>query len=133
MDTISEPNNKINISPENTLIDAVEYLYKFINTVYTDNITPSNVIIITTQLVQLVEKYKTLTGYQKKMIVINVIKKLVNTHINSEDDKWAMNMIIDNTIPSVIDNLVSAINGNLKFNKNENNITCFKKYICCCI
>ena len=125
-----EQSEKIEVKPENLLIDTIEYLYKFMVTIRTDKITPTNFIIITTQLIQLVEKYKNLTGYQKKMVVISVIKKLVNSQFNTEDDKKAINLIINFTLPSIIDNLINAINGNLKFDK-ENSITFFKKYFCC--
>jgi hypothetical protein len=64
------------------------------------------------------------------MVVINVIKKLVNTQFNTDEDKQAMNIIIDLTLPTVIDGLISAINGDIKFNK-EKVKSFFKKYFCC--
>lgn len=132
MELDKKPEDNIVISPANILIDGVEHLYQFINTVYNEKITAINIVLVTTQLVQLVEKYKSLTGYQKKMVVISVVKKLVNSQMNTEDDKRAMNTIIEYTLPSIIDNLVNAINGNLKFNKDKS-VSFFKKYICCCL
>jgi hypothetical protein len=118
------------IQTENVLIDSVEYLYNHLKSIHSEKITPTNIILIATEIIQLVEKYKQLTGNQKKTIVISVVKKLVNSQFDTEEDKRAMNLIIDLTLPSVIDNLVNAINGNLKFNK-EKVKSFFKKYFCC--
>ncbi len=134
-DDIVETNkvvNKIEIKPENILIDGVEHLYSYMKCVHHEKITPTNIIVIATELMQIVEKYKELTGPQKKMLVINVIKKVVNSQIDSQETRLALNTIIDFTLPTVIDNLVDAINGNIKFNK-EKVQSFFKKYICCCI
>ena len=65
------------------------------------------------------------------MLVVNVIKKVVNSQIDSDDTRIALNTIIDLTLPVVIDNLISAMNGEIKFNK-EKVESFFKKYICCC-
>jgi predicted transcriptional regulator len=51
--------------------------------------------------------------------VINVIKKVVNTQVDSQETRSTLNTIIDFTLPIVIDNLVSAINGEIKFNKEK--------------
>jgi len=99
--------------------------------VHNEKVTPTNIIVIATELMQIVEKYTGLTGPQKKMLVINVIKKVVNSQIDSQETRNALNTIIDFTLPTVIDNLVDAINGNIKFNK-EKVQSFFKKYICCC-
>jgi hypothetical protein len=123
---------KIEIKPENVLIDGIEHLYSYMKCVHSEKITPTNIIVIATELMQIVEKYKGLTGPQKKMLVINVIKKAINSQIDSQETRNILNTIIDFTLPSVIDNLVDAINGNIKFNK-EKVQSFFKKYICCCI
>ena len=123
---------KIEVKPENVLIDAVEHLYSYVKSVHTENITPINVVSIASELMQLVEKYKGLTGPQKKMLVISVIKKVVNSQVDSLETQSVLYTIIDFTLPIVIDNLVSAINGEIKFNK-EKVKSFFKKYLCCCI
>ncbi len=128
----SENNDKIEVRPENILIDGVEYLYNHIKSIHTENIDVTNIISIVTELIQLVEKYKNLTGPQKKMLVINVIRKLVNNQDISEHDKNTINIIIENTLPIVIDNLISAINGKLSFNKNKILSFIKKNIICCC-
>lgn len=114
----------------NLLLDTFENLYTYIVSVHSEKLNASNIIIIATELMQIVEKYKTLTGIQKKTLVINVVKKLVNTQFNTPEDKRAMELIIDFTLPIVIDNLISAINGNLKFDK-EKVKSFFRKLFCC--
>jgi hypothetical protein len=122
---------KISVNPENVLVDAVDYLYKYFKSINVSKITPSNIVFITAEIIQIVEKYDDLTGIQKKHTVINVIKKLVNNQLDTDDDKRAINIIIDLTLPTIIDNLVSAINGEFKFNK-EKVTSFFKKIFCCC-
>jgi hypothetical protein len=124
--------NKIELKPENVLIDGVEHLYSYMKSVHHEKITAVNIVVIATELMQIVEKYKGLNGPQKKMLVINVIKKIVNSQIDSQETRSALITIIDFTLPIVIDNLVSAINGNIKFDK-EKVKSFFKKYFCCCI
>lgn len=123
---------KIEVKPENVLIDGVEHLYSYMKIVHTAKITPTNVVVIATELMQIVEKYKELTGPQKKMLVINVIKRVVNNQVDTQEIRTTLNTIIDFTLPIVIDNLVSAMNGEIKFNK-EKVQSFFKKYLCCCI
>jgi hypothetical protein len=128
---INKVTEKIEVKPENVLIDGIEHLYCYIKTVHDKKITPLNVVVIATELMQIVEKYNNLTGVQKKMLVINVIKKVVNNQVDSPEEKAAINLIIDVTLPIVIDNLVSAMNGTLTFNK-EKAISFFKKIFFCC-
>lgn len=128
--SVSEQTMKVEVKPENVLIDLVEYLYHHLKSIHSEKITPTNVILLATETIQLVEKYKELTGHQKKTMVICVVKKLVNAQFDTEEDKRAMILIIDLTLPTVIDNLINAINGNLKFDK-EKAKSFFKKYLCC--
>ena len=121
----------VELNPENVLIDGVEHLYNHIKAIHSEKVTAVNVIIIATELMMVVEKYKNLTGKQKKMLVVNVIKKLVNSQDYTTEERNALYMIIDFTLPVVIDNLVSAVNGQFTFNK-EKTVSFFKKYICCC-
>ena len=127
---VSEHTPKVDVMPENVLINTFESLYEHVKSIHSDKITASNIVVIVTELVQLTEKYKQLTGNQKKTLVINVVKKLVNTQVENENDKKTLNTIIDLTLPTVIDNLVNAINGDLKFDK-EKAKSFFRKYLCC--
>jgi hypothetical protein len=122
---IVETNNSSNV-----LLNNLEELYKYIKTIHENRITTLNIILITSELIQIVEKYKNLTGSQKKMLVINVLKKIINEQVTSEEEKLALNLIINNVVPQTIDGFVDAINGVVKFTKNiKPNF--FKKIFCC--
>jgi hypothetical protein len=119
------------ISTDNELLNILEEMYKYIKSMYGNQITTSNIVIITTQLIQVVEKYKTLTGNQKKMLVISTIKKLVNETVSNNDEKIALLLVIDNTVPYMIDGFIDAINGNIKFDK-EKAKSCIRNIFFCC-
>jgi len=127
---LSDINEKIELKPENILIDLCQHLYTYVKSVHSEKITPLNIVVITTELMQLVEKYNNLTGTQKKMLVFNVIKKLVNNQTYTPEERVALNVIIDFTLPSVVDNLVNAINGDLNFTKVITT-SFFKKFFSC--
>ena len=108
-----------NKSQDNDILDALNQLYNHIKSIHGDKITPSNIILISSELIQIVEKYKSFTGTQKKMLVINTVKKIVNEQVNTLDEKNALNVVIDSTLPHVIDGFISAINGVMKFTKDK--------------
>ena len=113
---------------QNSLMEIIDSTFKYVKSVYGTNITASNVVVIASNLIQVVEKYKDLPGNQKKLVVTSTIKMIVQEQTTmSESDKMAINVIIDSTLPTVIDGLVDAINGGMKFNKE----TIKKKYLCC--
>mgnify|MGYP003340223546 CR=1 FL=1 len=115
----------------NTLLNNMNELYQYIKNVHQNKITPTNIVMISSELIQIVEKYNTLTGSQKKMLVINVIKKIVNEESNTDEEKVALNVIIDSTLPHMIDGFVDAINGMMKFAKDVKKTNIFKKLMCC--
>jgi hypothetical protein len=113
---------------QNSLIEIIDSTYRYVKSVYGINITASNVVVIASNLIQVVEKYKDLPGNQKKLVVISTIKMILQEQTTmSETDKMAINVIIDSTLPTVIDNLILAINGGMKFDKESIK----KKYLCC--
>lgn len=114
----------------NNLLDNLNELYSYVKSTY-NNVSTSNIVLIVNELIQIVEKYKNLTGNQKQMLVINTIKRMVNDKISSDEDKIALNLIIDNTLPHIINSLIKAINGNMKFNKDKVK-SFFTKILPCC-
>ena len=115
----------------NTLINSLNELYQYVKSVHQNKVTPSTIVMIASELIQVVEKYNTLTGTQKKMLIINVIKKIVNEESNTDEEKVALNVIIDNTLPLMIDGFVSAINGMMKFSKDNKKCNFLKKCLFC--
>ena len=94
-------------------------------------ITPLNFIMIVNSLMKEVETYKELSGPQKKMIVLDTIKKLINENYNEvysespamsqeyEKQKQILLIIVEQTGPYIIDNLVLAINGKFKLAESK--------------
>jgi hypothetical protein len=129
--TIETPIN--NSTKQNTILDHLEEMYNYVKlTVGNNNITASSIMVITNNLMQIVEKYKDLTGNQKKMLVIDTIKRFINETINDSSDKNNLLMIADLTLPTVIDTLVSAINGDIKFDVKKVKTVFNNLFGCCC-
>jgi len=123
-------NISIDENKTNNLLDNMNELYAYVKSTY-NNVSSSNIVLIASELIQIVEKYKNLTGNQKQMLVINTIKRMVNNEISSNEDKIALNLIIDNTLPHIINSLIKAINGNMKFNKDKVKSFFTKIFPCC--
>ena len=122
-----------NVNSYNSLIDTFNQLYAHIKVIYTGKLTPTTIIIVMSELIQLTEKYKTLTGQQKKNMVINVIKKLINEELEkyTQEDQAALMLIINTTLPAMIDTTIDAINGLMKFTKEKTKKSLFSRFLCC--
>lgn len=140
--TISEISESVKTVTETvteTVIESVKEIVTSILTVKTGllveytksilgsgQITPLNFIMIVNSLMKEIETYKELSGPQKKMIVLDTIKKLINENYNEvysestamsqeyEKQKQILLIIVEQTGPYIIDNLVLAINGKFK-------------------
>jgi hypothetical protein len=126
----TEPPTESPIVKSNELVDNINALSKYIKSTYGNRITPANIVLIASELIQIAEKYKTFTGLQKKMLVVNTIKQCINEQNLDSDDKTALNIIVDFTLPSIVDGFVSAINGMYSFSKKVKNSKfcgCLKK------
>ena len=138
----SNTSNTTSISNTNTLLTNLEDLTKYVYTTLDSSgkITMLNIIIILTNLMHIVEQYKTLTGSQKKMLVIDTLKKVINEQYGNSPDEYTekqmLLILINSSLPSIIDTLVSSINGEIKFKKSNNSsnskfLSSFKKLFCC--
>ena len=122
----------VNINPEpNSFLIKIEQLVEYIKSTLGDNkITATNIIIITTNLMHIVEQYKDLTGSQKKMLILDTLKKVITQNVNDPQERISLMMIVEMTLPHVLDTLVTAINGGLKFEKDSVFLK-FKNLFCC--
>lgn len=122
----------VNVKPEqNSFLIKIEQMVEYIKSTLGDNkITATNIIIITTNLMHIVEQYKDLTGSQKKMLILDTLKKVINQNVSDAQERISLMMIVDMTLPHVLDTLVTAINGELKFEKDKV-ISGFKNLFCC--
>lgn len=116
---------------ENSILTKLEELTTYVKTTLgSQHITPVNVITIMNNLLQIVEQYNDLTGVQKKMLVLDTIKKVINETVDDANDRMQLLAIVDLTMPHIIDTVVSAINGDLKFEK-EKVVSWLHKMFCC--
>ena len=83
---------------------AVDTLYvEFKTMIAGQTITASNVVSIVVNLMQLVERYDTITGPQRKETIMRVLNKSLGDLYTPSDVK----IIIDMTVPVMIDTFVS--------------------------
>jgi hypothetical protein len=121
-----------NIKPEpNSFLIKIEQMVNYIkSTIGNEKINATNIVIISTNLMLIVEQYKDLTGYQKKMLILDAIKKYINQNVSDEQERVSLMIIVDMTLPQVLDTLVTAINGDMKFEKNKVS-SGFNQLFCC--
>ena len=59
------------------------------------------------------------------MLILDTLKKVINEQYGNNPEqlleKQLLFILIDNTMPQVIDTLISAINGEIKFIKSKEN------------
>ena len=137
----TKPNTTEPITPitPNIMLNNLEELTTYVKTTMcgSGKITSLNIISILNNLLHVVEQYNTLSGSQKKMLVLDTLKKVVNEQYgNSPEDlleKQILFILIDNTVPHFIDTLVSSINGKIKFikSKETNCFTALKNIFSC--
>ena len=79
-----------------------------------NNVSLENIMDVIVKTIVMVDKYKNLSGQQKKQTVINVLIFIVDeTDKNDEFDN-----IIKSMIPTVIDTVVDASKGRLRIKKS---------------
>ena len=64
------------------------------------------------------------------MLILDTLKKVINQNVSDAQERMSLMMIVDMTLPLVLDTLVTAINGGLKFEKDKV-VSGFKNLFCC--
>jgi hypothetical protein len=80
------------------------------------SINSSNLILLASEAMQLVEVYPALSGSDKETIVLKVLANIINCSSLSETDKVVMNGLLNDIMPTVISLVVRASNGLLALN-----------------
>jgi hypothetical protein len=83
-------------------------------------ISRSNIVIILISLMQIIERYDKISGIQKKAIIISTLYDFIDDNIEDNEDKVQLKLLVQMTIPSVIDSIIS-------FDKSEVAINIHKK------
>jgi hypothetical protein len=100
------------------------------NIVKNDNLTPENILLLTTNLMSFVGKYKNISGATKKKIVIYVINDAIRKYIENETLETLLVTIMENVMPSAIDLLVDISKRKYKF-KGSKFGNCISNLNCC--
>lgn len=113
-------------------IDIIEDVSSFLDiTTEVNGLTPENILLILTQMMGIVAKYKYLTGEDKKRIVTILIKRKI---LELDVDPLLKKELIDvsnHVIPSAVDVLVEVSKGTYKFKYIPVVYRCIKKLFCC--
>jgi len=97
------------------------------------NFNLNNWISLVVVVMQCVDKINTIHGEEKKNLAIKVIGKLVEEiNFDNENDKNNVLLIVNSSLPSVIDTVVSASNGQLLINVKSIFKKIKKLFSCCC-
>ena len=84
----------------------------------------NKISILIPKLIIIAEKYKTLRGVEKKELVIELLKNIINKYDNVSENS-ILEPIILQLVPSMIDTLISVDKKQIKLKKNPL-INCFK-------
>ena len=88
--------------------DLINKLYESLCMIIANKkVTTINIVMIATNLMQIVEKYPKISGIQKKSLVIQVLKKFVIDQSDGDTEN-ALLLFIDTFLPSVIDTIISV-------------------------
>jgi hypothetical protein len=88
-----------------------------------DNFSLDTIVDIIPHLIRCVEKYKTLSGIEKKRLVLELIECFIDRTDGFGDDT-VVDPIIKTIVPSIIDNLIKVEDKKLVLRKKSN-------YLCC--
>ena len=105
----------------------IEKLYASLSIIMKNNkLNTTNILVITTNLMQIVEKYPKISGSQKKTLVVDVLKMFVGKNTDGENKEIIL-LYINTFLPSVIDTLISVDKKEMKIKTRK----LFKKCFSC--
>lgn len=112
----------VNVPPTNdpqpTIYDIL--LMQVKESIKSKKINQSTIISIIVIAMQLINKNNSITGYEKKQLVLQVIKEVINTQDSlDQTDKMSLNILVDTVGSNMIDNLIAASKGKLNLKKNN--------------
>ena len=97
-----------------------------------NGLTPQNLILVITQMMSMIGKYKKIPGSEKKNVILVLIKnKIPNLDID-DDVKRTLSIMIHEAVPPAIEVLVDIAKGRYKFKYIPKIYKYLKKICCCC-
>jgi hypothetical protein len=91
--------------------------------------TADNFIVLVTLVMQFMGKFPNLSGQEKKLVAVSVIKRLVMEIPFPEGHKDMIELIIDTSLSKTIDLIISAANGELDISKVVETVK--SVFVCC--
>lgn len=106
----------------------IDKLYTEIMSVIEKNkIEITDIVGITINMMQIVDKYKNINGVQKKNLILYILGKLIDDKIDDEQLVNNLKLIVNMTMPFVIDTFISIDKRQLVIKMKKR----CSKYICC--
>jgi hypothetical protein len=132
---ISSPKNEfdalLKVSVNTEIIKSIDIVLQ--NLIEGNILNNENLMFIITNMMSAIGKYKTLTGPEKKKIIIILVNVAID---NSEhldlNTKNIMKMTMTTVVPSAIDVMVDISKGRYKFKYIPKLVECWKTLKCCC-
>lgn len=94
-------------------MEKADEIYSQAKTIITQKISVESILPIVVKIMTIVEKYKSLSGDEKKQIVIGVITRLVDATDYTSDEKGVLIAFIQTILPTTIDSIIRVANDNL--------------------
>lgn len=108
----------------NKIVDEIYDNIEFI--IENKQVNTATIVSITVSLMKNVELYPQLSGEDKKKVVLHLLNKIVDEEIPDEGELQNVKMILQTTIPIMIDTIVSADKKKLRLNVKK----CVKCFDC---
>ena len=112
----ANPTTQTNIKQANNKQQIFEGSYLKLLDTLDDKVTFSNMVNIITRSIEIVDKYKKLSGLEKKLMVVKMITTLIDKHESDETIKKALIDLLNTVGVSVIDTIIYATKGKLAIN-----------------
>lgn len=89
-------------------INAAERLYKELKKVIgNENLTRSSIVVVSMNLMTVVEHYDDVHGVQKKALILNALNHLIDDQINDPQEVMEMKLLVQLTLPTMLDTFIS--------------------------
>ena len=88
-----------------------------------ENLSMDNIVDFVPELIKCAEKYKNLSGLEKKQLVVDLLKNLIDSTDGFGDDA-VVDPILKSLVPSIIDNLIKVDKKQLKLKKSKPSCLC---------
>jgi hypothetical protein len=109
----------------NEIVENLNQIIKI--TIQEEGLDPSSIMLVTTNVMSALGKYKTISGADKKKLVILIINEVIDRTNLDESTQIILQTMVKTTIPTTIDLFVAVSKGKYKFK----NVTRFFTLHCC--